>query len=120
MNPAYIDRRLEPTWVPDDWVEQELYWDPVRGGVLMFGSVTVEIQALADKPGADIVRGNALHQNVSIRGVADGAVVTRASTGVHRLGFDDAGWFYDFIAQRHVDREVLIEFARGFELPDPE
>jgi hypothetical protein len=117
VNPAFVDTRLEPTWIPDGWTEREGRWNHVRGGTLIYGQVTVEIQALADKPGSDIVRGNRNHVDVSIRGVNDGAVVTRELTGEHRLGFEEAGWFYDFVAQPSVDRDELIEFARAFEPP---
>jgi hypothetical protein len=117
VNPAFIEGRLEPTWIPDGWTERESYWDPVRGGGINYGQVSVTIQALADKPGSDIVRGNRHHVDVNIRGVDDGAVVTRESTGVHRLGFEEAGWFYDFLAPPNVDRDTLIEFAQGFDVP---
>lgn len=117
VHPAFVDQRLEPTWVPDGWSEGEGRWDAIRGGDYRYGQVRVEIQALGDKFGVEIVRGNERHVNVSIRGVDDGAVVTRERSGEHRLGFEEAGWFYDFIAQPGVDRDQLIEFARGFELP---
>lgn len=118
VNPAFIDGRLEPTWIPDGWTEREWHWGPITGGTHIYGQVVVEIQALADKPGSDIVRGNRHYVDVSIRGVDDGAVVTRERTGEHRLGFEEAGWFYDFVAEPTVDRDELIEFARGFDLPN--
>ena len=107
--------RLEPQAVPADWVIDRDEIGPLFGSVTSFGPFDVSVDSVYAHQSnkLDGFRSNPLHEEVSILGDLDGVLITRTN-GSMRLGFIDAGWFYDLGAEAGESRDELLAFARSF------
>ena len=111
---AAVDQRLTPSEIPEGWQSDRNRSDPLTGGAVHYGPVIVTTQAASDNFNIAYLAGNPGSEPVDVLSAGDGALILRADNSAFRLGFEDSGWIYDFVAQPGVGRDELLAFARSF------